>query len=197
MHSIEISGPRLRAMIIPPLACVLLFACSVNVKKEADGNDKQVDIKTPMGGIHVGKSADLADVGMKVYPGSKMHPSNDGADENANVNISSFGYGLKVVAQQYQSDDTPAKVIAFYKEELKKYGEVLVCHSPNHMHVDTNFKSDSDDSHKLTCNTNNGNNTELKAGTKENQHVVAVEPEGNGTKFSLVYVHIRGKEAEI
>jgi hypothetical protein len=38
---------------------------------------------------------------------------------------------------------------------------------------------------------------ELKVGTKENQHIVAVQPEGQGASFSLVYVRTHGKEAEI
>ena len=193
----EISGQRVRAVAVPALACLLLFACSINVKKEANGSDKQVDISTPVGGIHVSKGADVADVGMSVYPGARLKPKDDGADESANVNISSFGYGVKVVALKYQSDDSPAKVVAFYKDQLKKYGNVLVCHSPNHVNVGTNFKYNSDDSHELTCDTNTGNNIELKAGTKENQHVVAVEADGKGSNFSLVYVRLRGKVADI
>jgi hypothetical protein len=52
-------------------------------------------------------------------------------------------------------------------------------------------------SHELTCEDPNGANIELKVGTKENQHIVAVEPEGNGSSFSLVYVRTHGKEADI
>jgi len=37
----------------------------------------------------------------------------------------------------------------------------------------------------------------LNVGTKENQHIVAVEPEGKGSSFSLVYVRTHGKDAEI
>jgi hypothetical protein len=44
---------------------------------------------------------------------------------------------------------------------------------------------------------NNGKNVELKAGTDENQHIVAVESEGKGSSFSLVYVRTHGKEADI
>ena len=43
---------------------LLLPACSVNVKKEKNGEDKQVDINTPVGGIHVSKGADAQDVGI-------------------------------------------------------------------------------------------------------------------------------------
>jgi hypothetical protein len=46
----------------------------------------------------------------------------------------------------------------------------------------------------VSCEGNNrGNVVELKAGTEDNQHVVSVEPEGNGSDFALVYVQTRGK----
>ena len=45
--------------------------------------------------------------------------------------------------------------------------------------------------------SSNGNKIELKVGTKENQHIVAVEPQGNGSNFSLVFVRTHGKDAEI
>jgi hypothetical protein len=44
----------------------------VNVKKEKNGEDKQVDISTPVGGIHVSKDANVADVGLPVYPGARL-----------------------------------------------------------------------------------------------------------------------------
>jgi hypothetical protein len=49
----------------------------------------------------------------------------------------------------------------------------------------------------LTCEGPSGSTVELKVGTKENQHIVSVEPEGKGTSFSLVYVRTHGKDAEI
>jgi hypothetical protein len=184
------------------LACAvgassLLPACSVNVKKEKNGQDKQVDISTPVGGIHVSKGADVADVGLAVYPGARpKEKDSSGDDKSANVNISGFGYGLKVVALEYESDDSPAKLVAFYQEQLKKYGNVLVCHT-SHLDVDTDIKESDHGSHELTCNGASGTNVELKVGTKENQHIVAVQPDGKGSSFSLVYVRTHGKDADI
>jgi hypothetical protein len=183
------------------LAILALFqpACSINVKKENDGDDKQVDISTPVGGIHVSKDADAADTGLPVYPGAHLKPKDsNGDDKSANVNISGFGYGIKVVALEYESDDSPAKILAFYREPLKKYGSILECHTANHLDVNTNLNDDSDKkSHVLTCEGKSGDNVELKVGTKENQHIVAVEPEGKGSSFSLVYVRTHGKDADI
>src|SRR5664279_4752414 len=90
-------------LLVPAIGVVLLLsACSVNVKKEKDGDDKQVDIQTPVGGIHVSKGADPSDVGLAVYPGAHLkQDDSNGDDKSANVNISGFGYGLKVVALQY------------------------------------------------------------------------------------------------
>jgi hypothetical protein len=179
------------------VASLLLPACSVNVKKEQNGEDKQVDINTPVGGIHVSKGANVADVGLAVYPGARLkQDDSNGNDKSANVNISSFGYGLKVVALEYQSDDSPAKLVAYYKDELKKYGKVLECHT-SHFDVNPDIKGSDHGSHELTCEGTSGRNVELKVGTKENQHIVAVEPDGKGSSFSLVYVRTHGKDADI
>jgi hypothetical protein len=179
------------------VAALLLPACSINVKKEQNGEDKQVDIDTPVGGIHVSKGANVADVGLAVYPGARLkQDDSDGDDKSANVNISSFGFGLKVVALQYESDDSPAKLIAYYRDQLKKYGKVLECHT-SHLDVNPEIKGSDHGSHELTCEGSGGSNVELKVGTKENQHIVAVEPDGRGSSFSLVYVRTHGKDADI
>src|ERR1700750_35189 len=81
----------------------VLVSCSVNVKKEQDGEDKQVDIKTPMGSVHVIKSADPADVGVTIYPGAKLREHDGNDNKSANVSVSGFGYGVKVAALEYES----------------------------------------------------------------------------------------------
>ncbi|HEY3975513.1 MAG TPA: hypothetical protein VGM18_21115 [Candidatus Sulfotelmatobacter sp.] len=197
MRKTEVQLVGALALGCASIALVLLPACSVNVRKEANGEDKKVDIRTPVGGIHVSKGADPADVGLALYPGASLkQDDHEGNDKSANVNISSFGFGLRVVALQYHSDDAPAKLIAYYKDQLKKYGNVLECRT-EHMDVNSDFKDSGHQSHELTCEGSTGSNVELKVGTKENQHIVAVEPEGKGSSFSLVYVRTHGKEADI
>jgi len=178
---------------------LLLPACSVNVKKEANGQDKQVDINTFAGGIHVSKQADASDVGLAVYPGARVkEKDSDGSDKSANVNISGFGYGIKVVALEYQSDDGLAKVLSFYKDQLKKYGNVLECRTSGlHLDMKTGSHGSKNDSNELTCEGDSGKDVELKVGRKDDQHIVTVESEGKGSSFSLVYVRTHGKDAEI
>ena len=55
-------------------------------------------------------------------------------------------------------------------------------------------------SKELKCEGDNtGPVTELKVGTEDNEHVVAIEPNhtGKGTNFALVYVHTHGKQGDI
>jgi hypothetical protein len=185
----------LQASIV--IALFLLAACSVNVKKDNSGEDKNVDIKTPFGEIHVDQGANAADAGLAVYPGSKLKEKGDeNGDKSANVNLSAFGYGLKVVALEYQSDDPPSKLLAFYKNELKKYGSVLECHTSHPGNYGPHHHNG--DSEQLKCEgDNSGNNIELKVGTENNQHIVSIQPQGKGTDFALVYVHTRGKDDTI
>lgn len=179
------------------MAAIMLFSgCSVNVQKEKNGEEKRVDIRTPLGGIHVDKQASPEDVGIVVYPGATLKEKDDGQDKSANVKISGFGYGLRVIALEYESKDSPSKVVAFYQDQLKRYGDVLVCHTRG-MNVNAGMKKREENSHVLTCEGESGADIELKVGTQENQHIVAVEPTDGGSKFSLVYVRTHGKEAEI
>jgi hypothetical protein len=178
---------------------VLLPACSVNVQKESNGQDKQVDIKTLLGGVHVSKQADVTETGLAVYPGARLKEKDSGgSDKSANVNISGFGYGLKVVAVSYESDDASAKVLSFYRDQLKKYGNVLECHtSRGNWSVNMGSHGSKTGSNELTCDGSGGNEIELKVGKQDDQHIVAVEPEGKGSSFSLVYVRTHGKDTDI
>src|SRR5690349_19318925 len=115
-------------VLVTVTAVIIVTACSINVKKDEQGKDKNVDINTPFGGIHVNENADVRDTGLPVYAGARLRKKDDSGDEkSANVNISTSEFGVKVVAVEYESDDAPSKIIAYYKNELKKYGNVLEC----------------------------------------------------------------------
>jgi hypothetical protein len=169
---------------------VFVAACHVNVRKSENGEDKKVDVVTPVGSIHVNKDVAARDTGLPVYPGAQEKKGDNGG--NANVNIGSSFFGLKVVAIEYLSDDPPEKVAAYYKDQLKKYGGVLECHTTSR-HGDPDVEIGEKDN-KLSCERSSGPTVELKVGTKDNQHVVSISPQdkGKGTDFALVFVQARG-----
>jgi len=179
-------------------ACIVLPACSVSVKDHNNGGSDKVDIDTPVGSFHVNEQADVHDIGVAVYPGARQKPkTKDGDSKSANVNISSSFFGVKVVAIEYESDDPPDKVLAFYQDQLKKFGPVIQCHTHKHT-GDLTVEAGKNGSESVKCEgDNSGNVVELKVGTESDQHLVSVEPEGKGSDFSLVYVLTRGKEGAI
>ena len=171
--------------------------CNVNVKKDSEGTENKVDIETPVGGLHVTKDADVRDTGLPVYPGARRKEQNSKDDTNsAHLNISTSLFGIKVVAIEYLADDPPDKLVTYYKDQLKKYGYVLECHS-NESHPGTNMDGvdTSGDSKKLKCEEDqNGKTIELKVGNERNQHIVSIKPaeDGKGSDFGLVYIQMRG-----
>jgi len=183
------------------LALLTLPGCSVNVKKGENGEDKKVDIETPIGGIHVDNNANARDTGLPVYPGARLKEKEEnGEEKSASVNISSGRLGLKVVAVEYISKDPPAKLIAYYHDQLKKYGNVLECHTTHEGSDVDVHPGGGDDSKELKCEgDNSGKVVELKVGTKQNQHIVSIQPadNGKGSDFALVYVQTRGRKDTI
>lgn len=164
-------------------------------------HDKNLDIRSSYGDLHVGDDADAKKTGLPLYPGAHLKTSKDENKNQANLSVATDLFGMKLIVASYESDDAPAKVIDFYRSKLKKFGTVLECHSHQHggdidAHADS---KDSNDSKPLKCDENDGPVVELKVGTDDNQHIVAIEPRdsGNGSTFALVYIRTRGKAADI
>jgi hypothetical protein len=202
--------------LVPQLASATAFAILLTMHAGAQqandrNQDKNLDIRSSVGDMHLGNDGNARGTGLPAYPGARLK-RDDKDQSNANLGIFTSAFGVKLVVAHYDSDDSPGKVIAFYRDKLKKYGKVLECHTSQHggdVHVnagnhdsDESKESDSkeSDSKELKCDDDkNGKTIELKAGTEDNQHVVAVEPaeKGAGATFALVYVHTRGKQGDI
>jgi hypothetical protein len=194
----DFSGSVLMGALLAAL-CVLP-ACSINANDKGEDGEKHVDIKSPVGDLHVSEAADIRDAGLSLYPGAKPAPKDDGDDKkSANVNLSIPGFSLKVVAAEFSSDDAPDKITVYYDKELQKYGKPIQCRgSWSGSNVEAS-PGKEEGSKPVSCgNTGNGDSVELKVGTEGNQHIVSVKPNGHGTRFALVYVRMHaGKEDTI
>jgi hypothetical protein len=183
-------------------ALCVLPACSIDTNEKSKDGEKHVDIKSPIGDLHVSEHADIRDAGLTLYPGAKPAPKDDSDDQkSANVNLSIPGYSLKVVAAEFLSDDAPEKIIAYYDKELQKFGKPIQCHGAwksGHAQVEG---GKDERSKPVSCDNmdkGGGDSVELKVGTEGNQHVVAVKPNQRGTRFALVYVRMHtGKDETI
>jgi hypothetical protein len=179
-------------------ALCVLPACSIATNDKGKDGEKHVDIKSPIGDLHVSEQADIRDAGLTLYPGAKPAPKEDGDDKkSANVNLSLPGFSLKVVAAEFVSGDSPEKIIAYYNKDLQKYGKPIQCHGA---WSDVDSNADKDEVSKpVSCGNNNGGDAvELKVGTEGNQHIVSIKPNSQGTRFALVYVRMHtGKDDTI
>jgi hypothetical protein len=174
---------------------------SAQSQKSDSDQDKAFDVRSTVGDLHLGSDADARKIGLPLYPGARLK-SDDENQSQANLSIFTEAFGFKLVIANYESDDAPGKIIDFYRDKLKKYGKVLECHSRKHggdvdLHDD---EKDSKGSKELKCDgDNSGPVTELKVGTEEHQHAVAIEPRNGrtGSTFALVYVYARGKQGDL
>jgi hypothetical protein len=175
-------------------SCLLLLAaCSINVDDKDNKNGK-VDIETPFANLKVDSTEKAVDNGIPVYPGAHLRPEENGDNHAANINIGAAGFGLKVIAAEYETSDSPEKVKAFYEDKMKSFGPTLVCKghsSDSDVHIG-DHKGDNDK--KLSCSDTSGDGWEIKTGTGDNEHLVSIEPNGSGTRFGTVFVQTHGKQ---
>jgi hypothetical protein len=186
------------------IAAAMPVLASQAQKPDSEQN-KNFDVRSSLGDVHVGSDADARKAGLPLYPGARIHPPDEENSNAFNVGVLTEAFGIKLVIAKYDSDDAPDKVISYYRDRLKKYGKVLECHTHKHdgdHNGDTNAETKDDDNHSkaLKCEGDGtGPVTELKVGFEDNQHVVTVESrdDKSGSTFALVYVHTRGKQGDI
>src|SRR5208282_5488695 len=185
------------------VACLALAAgvagCRVHVDKSANGEDKNVQVDTPFGGIHVNTNqTTAADLGLPVYPGADIVKDKDN-DKSADIHMGFGEWELRVKVVNYSTADSQDKVTAFYRKALTRFGDVIACQ--NNAPVGTPTTT----SEGLTCSDNGGPNVnvddhgksygwqsshdgfQLRAGSKRHQHIVGFESSAPGhTQFALV-----------
>lgn len=181
----------------------------IHVDKGTNGEEKSVQVDTPFGGIHVNTDqTTAADLGLAVYPGAQIVRDNEN-DQSADVHMGFGEWELRVKVVKYSTPDSQDKVVAFYKNALTRYGDVIACQ--NQAPVGTPTQT----SEGLTCADDGGahvqvndngqnygyhsglNGFELKAGSKHHQHIVGFESSAPGqTRFALVALDLPSGSGE-
>jgi hypothetical protein len=186
---------KLSAVVILA-AAVAMTGCRVESDKHGDGDN--VKIATPFGGMQVktNDNAVVAGLGLPVYPGAVLEKKKGNDDGAADVNMSFGGFQLRVKAASYTSEDSPDKVRAFYRKALGRYGDVIQCASNSPVGTPTvtaeGLSCNNETEAHVSAGDNTGSKNELKAGSKQHQHIVSIDPDGNGTKFGIVALDLPG-----
>jgi len=125
-------------LVFTVLAMVLAFVggCKVQVDKSRDGEQQNVKIATPFGGINVNQDqTTAAELGLAAYPGAVQDMTGEGS-KSAKVDMGFGSWKLRVKVAHYATADRQDQVIAFYRNALSQYGTVIECeahfdNSPN------------------------------------------------------------------
>jgi hypothetical protein len=187
-----------------PLASILLAGC--HVTEDDHGDHKNVSIGTPFGSMKVNTSKDGNDIGaigITAYPGAvPVKDKDDDNSNNANVSMNFGPFHLGVKAADFQTSDSPDKVIAFYQKDLaSRYGSVIECRGHNSVGSTTHTTQGltcSDDEHTriktgdhhskgiAIMGDDSAADIELRSGSPQHLHIVAVDSRDGGTKIGLV-----------
>jgi len=170
-----------------------LAAATATAQESKTKPDKNVTLETPWGGFKVSGEATPEEMGLPLYPGARLSKDNPSDDPQAKLSFWGSSFGIKLVVAKYESGDSSEKVADFYRKALAKYGPVLECGK------DAKPIAEKDKgSHELECDDDEAKSEglQLKAGKKERQRIVALEPKAKGCKFALVYLETRKSAKE-
>ena len=175
-------------------ALLMVTGCSVHVHKSGTGEDKDVQIHTPFGGLQVHKdTGGASQLGLPEYPGAALSAGTDGNDKSVDLQMGFAAWQLHVQVANYATSDPEPRVEDFYRKALGRYGAVLRCRGNEPLGEPTRTAegltcSDDDAARKrVHISGDSDADLELKAGSEHRQHIVAFKRGGGpGTHFALI-----------
>ena len=182
---------------ITALAATSLMGQEKAQKDTSKDKELSVTVQGPEtgAGLIVSARATAKEVGLPIYPGSMPHKDQDKDKDNdspaAKLGLWGTSFGFKLVVLKMESKDAPRKVADYYQRALAKFGTVLDCTNAARPQ-----QAKDENSEKLTCGDDKPETGGMlfKAGTKEKQHIVGVQPNGTGAVFQLLYIEARGEK---
>ncbi len=146
--------------------------------------------------MHANGQATAKDIGLPAYPGAKPWKEKDSDTSSANLGMNFKDFHFSLLVASFETNDSGAKVLDYYRKPLAQYGEVLECFKGKPIGSLTVTKSG------LTCDSKKGNNVQVNAGTDSTDHelragsplhfrIVSVSDAADGmTKLGLVYLEL-------
>ena len=187
---------RLAWLGVAAVCAGVLIGCRAETSQ--DGTGEKVKVATPFGGLQIRTNESAAEngIGVPVYPGATLVTKREEKDNNgaADINLSFGSMRLRVKVLSYRSTDPPDAVRSFYRKELGRFGTVIACVNDRPVgqpiRTPEGLTCDKGKDDHGTGNVQGYGSYELKAGSEQHQHTVAIESDGAGTKFALVMVDL-------
>jgi len=132
--------------------------------------------------IHHGYWVNHAD--LPVYPDARPVASDDAPE--ANVSFTGSFAETYVVPRTFESDDTPERILEFYRKILRVSGAVVECRGTINVRRRRGVET-------LVCLARPSSPTVQLAGGVDGKHsVVVVTPRGPAAQFTVLDVHTSG-----
>ncbi|MBV9074243.1 MAG: M56 family metallopeptidase [Acidobacteria bacterium] len=125
-----------------------------------------------------------ANIGIPVYPGAIARDHEDG---RGTVNVADGAHVRSLTATTYFSSDEPAKVLAFYRTQLKPLGNAIECTGGKDTREDVRV-TDASFADPSACRGEEfaQGGTELKINSGADRRVVVILPYQRGSEIALV-----------
>lgn len=193
-HFMKLARTALFAASAAALCLVPAHAQNQNDQNSSSSaqSSKDKDNDNISASFSLGKNASAKDVGLPIYPGARRQQDSDKDSSSLNMGLWGGSSGFKMALLKMETNDSPDKVSAFYHKALAKYGKVLTCGAGDSSQDNSEDKNKS--SQALDCDKDKSDKDgfELKAGTKEKQHIVGISKKDSVTTFQLIYIETRG-----
>jgi hypothetical protein len=172
----------------------LLAGCHVS---NHNGKDNDVDVRSPFGSMHIktDDNVDMAAIGLSIYPGSTVWKDDAGEakdhdSHSADINMSFGDFHLGVKATALRTTDSSDKILAFYRKDMARYGDVIECKGTTVIGTPTRtaqgLTCNTDENHGKHIEISEANQLELRAGSEQHMHIVEVQSKDGAEKIGLV-----------
>jgi hypothetical protein len=150
--------------------------------------------------LHANSQVTAKEIGLPFYPGATPYKDGD-SDSSANLGFALNGFRFSLQVAGYQTGDSAARVLDYYRKPLARYGEVLDCYkgrpvgaltvTRSGLSCSTTQNGHSQNDHIEVNGSSDSSDHELRAGTPSRYRIVGVsESKGGKTRFGLVYLEI-------
>jgi hypothetical protein len=177
--------------LVSPLRATALGALFLAVTLSCAAQDNGFSLD-----LHANSHATAKDIGLPAYPGAKPWKESDN-DSSANLGLSFKDFHFTLVAASFETTDSGAKVLDYYRKPLAHYGEVLECYKGKPVGSLTVTKSGltcdikKDGSVEVNGKGDSSEDHELRAGTPLRFRIVGISDSKDGkTRFGLVYLEL-------
>lgn len=161
--------------------CLAAVLAATGAARAADGFSAGIDVRP---------QASAAEIGLPLYPGAQAQ--RDSGDDSSALSLGLWGgsLGFKLVVMKFASGDSPRDVARYYREALARYGTVLDCSAAT---APSASAARGGDGSRLACDDDERRpgSRVYKVGTRRSHRIVAIEPEGAGSRFQLVRIDAR------